>query len=97
MSTPTQYLQIAQAEDLQDLLDHISWVEVLKPALEKTKSTLATTLVNHMLGTPLEGGQTKEQLAGKIYGITEVIALIEKTLRNGARSLRELKGEGISF
>ncbi len=97
MPSPQSFLQIAQAEDLQDLLDHIAWVEVLKPTLEKTKAALATTLVNHMLGTPLENGQTKEQLAGKIYGINEVVSLIEKVLRNGARGLRELKGSGLEF
>ena len=84
-------LKIAQAEDTQDLLNHIAWTDVVKPKLLKDKEIWEKTLVAHLLGAPLPEGQTKEQLAGKIYGINYTIEYLENILRTGTRYFEMLQ------
>jgi hypothetical protein len=89
--------RVAQAEDTYDLLEHIAWTDVLRPKLIEARDQYSKALVNHLLGAPLQDGLTKEQLAGKIYGITFIISLIESILTRGERALADLKSIGISL
>jgi hypothetical protein len=97
MSTESQLIKIAQAEDTYDLLNHIAWTDVLKPRLLQKKETFSKILVDHLLGQPLPVGLTQEQIAGKIYGINEIISTIEATLREGEKALENMKTLGISL
>jgi hypothetical protein len=94
MSTQTDLLKIAQAEDLTDLCNHIAWTDVTKPGLEKLIVSYSKMLVAHLLGNPLPDGLTKEQLAGKIYGLQEAISLLERILRDGAKALTDFEERG---
>jgi hypothetical protein len=92
---------VARAEDLQNLLDHIAWTETLKPALLKAKATFEGQLVQATLGNaPTDAhGQvvTVAQLAGRAYGLAFVVELVEDILRRGGRSLDALKSFGVNI
>lgn len=97
------FLEAAKSEDLQDLLNHLAWTDVLRPALIKEKEMFTTLLVNCTLGQPVQvqsnGGLvdvTKEQIAGKIYGITYIQNLIEKVMTTGIKAVAELRSQGMS-
>lgn len=95
---------VAKAEDLGDLLDHIAWREVLRPALAKERDNYTKMLVNSTLGIPVmmdtkQGPTTisREQLAGKIYGIDFILSTIEGILTKGTRAVEELRSKGLSL
>lgn len=97
----TTRIAVAKAEDTQDLLEHISWTDVIRPQLITTRDKLAQLLVNSTLGAPvrIETPQgivevSKEQLAGKIYGINYIIKLFEDILRKGEKAYKELNNLG---
>ena len=87
----------AKAEDTFDLLQHIAWTYVLKPKLFIVREQYSKALVSHLLGSPLPEGLTKEQLAGRIYGIDFIIATIESVLTRGEKAVAELNSHGISL
>jgi hypothetical protein len=85
---------VGKADAVADLLSHIGWVDVLKPALERERATLATQLVAQVLGRPDDKGPTKEQLAGLIYGIDRMIKVVEGVLSRGTDALEALEAQG---
>jgi len=88
----------AQAEDTQDLLQHIAWTDVIKPRLQSQVQAFSQILVNEAIGmTSLPVGKTREQIAGIAYGIQYVSNLMEKILKDGERALISLQSEGISL
>lgn len=98
------FLAAAQAEDLESLLEHISWTDVLRPALIRERDILTKMLVGSTLGVPVTvatahgaADLTREQIAGKIYGLDSVIDLIEKVLVRGQRGAEELRRNGLSL
>ena len=91
METHEMVLKIAQADDTQDLLNHIAWTDVVKPRLLKDKEIWEKQLIACLLGTPLPDGMTKEQLAGKIFGINYLIDQLERILKEGKRYFELLK------
>lgn len=102
--TKNPFLAAAQAEDLESLLDHISWAEVLRPALIRERDNYTKMLVSSTLGLPItvptaQGPTTmsREQLAGKIYGIDYIIDLMERILSRGVRAVMELRSKGLSI
>ena len=97
MSNESKLISVAQAEDTYDLLNHIAWTDVIKPRLHKLTETYSKLLVAHLLGQPLPGTLTKEQLAGRIYGIQEIISTFELVLTQGKRALDELEVAGLSL
>jgi hypothetical protein len=100
------FLDAAKGEDLSDLLQHIAWTETLRPALLRERDNYTKMLVNATLGTPVQipasSGRaaveiSKEQLAGKIYGIDYIVELVEGVLSKGARGVAELRKSGVNL
>lgn len=81
----------AQSEDLQNLLEHIAWTDVVLPRLQRLKDQYSKALVAHLLGQPLPQNLTKEQVAGKIYGIDQIIALFNQILTQGEKAVLNLQ------
>lgn len=76
-------LKAAYGEDTMDLLDHIAWTDVVKPKLEEARKIFTEQLVSVTLRPQKEGTETREQLAGKLYGISYIINVFEKILKEG--------------
>lgn len=90
--------KVQDANEVFNLLEHVGWVEVIRPKLLKRKEQFATMLVNHLLGQKLPLDLTKEQVAGKIYGIDYIIEEMEFILKQGDKALRNLREEeGLSL
>ena|SRR2546430_15361954 len=85
---------VAKAEDTQNLLEHIAWQAAVKPVLLKKRNDFTTVLVNAVLGQPMPQGITKEQIAGYVYGIDEIIKTFERILRDGSEALAALESQG---
>lgn len=86
---------VAIADDLIDLLDHIAWEKTLAPALEKYKTSYQNLLVQSVLGQSVVDSQTgqvisKEMLAGRIEGINWINKFLVNVLKRGEISNREL-------
>lgn len=104
MKTPSlPFVDAAKAEDLDNLLDHLAWTDTLRPALLRERNALTHLLVDSTLGLPVQaktlGGPveiTREQLAGKIYGIDYIMTIMEKILTRGETASRQLKELGIN-
>lgn len=104
MKTPTNlYIDAAKAEDLDNLLDNIAWTDTVRPALIRERDLLTDQLVSSTLGLPIQAKTTqgpveitREQLAGKIFGINYIMALFEKLLLRGATASTQLKSLGIN-
>lgn len=104
MKLESTYTDAYKADDLSDLLDHIAWVDTLRPALLHERDTLTRALVNSTLGLPIQAKTTtgpveitREQLAGKIYGIDYIMTLMEKVLTRGDAATKYLKDIGINI
>jgi hypothetical protein len=99
------FLDAAKAEDLSDLLHHIAWTDTLRPALLRERDNYTKMLVNSTLGLPVRVPSTsgepmeisKEQLAGKIYGIDYIIDLVGNILSRGERAVAELRKAGVNI
>ena len=101
---PLPYLDAIKAEDLSDLLYHIAWTDTVRPALTRERDSLTRLLVDSTLGLPVQTKTlagtveiTREQLAGKIYGIDYIITLFEKLLSRGEIASKQLKDLGINI
>lgn len=84
-----------QGQDTLDLLDHIAWTDVLRPKLEQHRKYLTDKLVSATLSAPQPNSESKEQIAGKLYGIQFMINTIEKVLRAGANAKAALAEENL--
>jgi hypothetical protein len=98
------FIDAAKAEDLDSLLDHIAWADTVRPALLRTRDALTQQLVDSTLGLPVQTKTltgtieiTREQLAGKIYGINYIMTLFEKLLSKGEVAAKQLKELGINI
>jgi len=97
MSYESKLLAVAQAEDTFNLSQHIAWTDVIRPRLEAKASVYSKMLVSHLLGGQLPGNLTKEQVAGKIYGIQEIISTFEQVLAQGKKALEDIESSGVSL
>jgi hypothetical protein len=97
MNHQEQLVAAAKAQDLYDLQQHIAWTDVLRPKLEAQVQQYSQLLVNEALGTSLPAGRTREQIAGMCYGISQIISIMERILKDGERALVMLGNEGISI
>ncbi len=95
MNNDTKLIKLAQAEDTANLLEHIAWTDVVLPKLNRLKDSYGKQLVSHLLGQPLPENLTKEQIAGKIYGIDEMISLFSRILTDGERAFKDLESIGV--
>ena len=95
--------EVAKAEDLDNLLDHIAWTDVIYPELQRKKAYWTRALMDTVLGRPMtvpvngtkEYRELKpEELAGRIDGIDWVIGFFTKTLSKGAEAHEELISSG---
>jgi hypothetical protein len=97
------YLAAAKAEDIENLLQHIAWTDVILPDLTRNREMWTKLLVAATLGQPVKvptldgyAELSKEQLAGRISGVDYVISYFEKILTEGAKAVAELRSKGIS-
>lgn len=97
MSHSDKLIAVAKAEDTYDLLQHIAWDKVIKPALEAEVKKYSQLLVLEALGNPLPGGLTREQVAGRCYGVQFMSSLFEKILQRGEKALEDLQGPGLNI
>lgn len=79
-------LKAAYGEDTLDLLNHLAWTDIIKPRLEETRKVLTDQLVALTLAPQKEGQETREQIAGKLFGITYITNVLERILREGAQA-----------
>lgn len=86
---------VLEADETADLLAHVGWTDVLKPALQRKREIYAGILVAAVLGRA-SGPQdlSKEQYAGLVFGIDETIKLIEDVLKRGSKALKDLESQG---
>lgn len=96
-SHQTRLEAVAKAEDTQDLLGHIAWTDVVRPRFQREIEMASKLLVNEALGAPLPGGLTREQVAGRAYGLNWTMTLLEQILKDGKRALDQLNLEGITI
>lgn len=94
----------ARAEDVGDLLNHIGWTETLRPTLVRQREQFTKFLVEATLGRPVQMAtntgpvtMSREQLAGRIYGIDSILDLVETVLTKGARGVAALRDGGVSL
>jgi hypothetical protein len=97
MSKEISLIRVAQAEDTYDLLHHIAWTDVVLPRLERRKAIYSKMIVDFHLGKPIPQELTVEQIAGKVYGIEEIISLFEQVLAQGEKALADINYAGIQL
>lgn len=73
----------AQGIDTEDFLSHIAWTDVVKPRLELLQVQLTKKLVDNVLTPTQLGAESREQIAGRLYGINFIINEFEKIVREG--------------
>lgn len=95
--------RMAMAEDVENLLDHIAWTDIVYPRLQKLRESLVQALVETNLGrpmlVPIKNSNTlspvkPEELAGKVYGIDFIIGLFQSVLTGGEVADKALKAAG---
>lgn len=83
------------AANLNDLLDHIAWKDIVKPELAKAKEAYYKYLFQATLGTKVADGTgntlTPVDIAGRIYGLEFVDDLLTRVLTQGAKALEALR------
>lgn len=83
-------LQAAQGLDAEDFLQHIGWTDALRPKLLTAKDILTKQLVDLTLSKPDPTSESREQIAGKLWGIDWVIKQIEAHVRKGREAEAQL-------
>lgn len=95
---------IAMAEDLDNLLEHIAWTDIVEPTLLSKREALVNLLVDTNLGrpatVPIKGSTAQrplkaEEIAGQIYGIDYILSFFRKLLTNGETADKKLQDEGV--
>lgn len=86
MPTPNLALKAAYGEDTLDLLNHLAWTDIVKPKLEEARIVFTNQLVSATLRPQPEGAETKEQIAGKLYGIVYITSIFERILKEGTNA-----------
>lgn len=90
-------LTAAKGADTEDLLDHIAWTDVVLPKFLADREFLTKKLVDMTLAPIAPGSETKEQVAGKIYGIDYAIKTLEKIVKDGKSAKQTLAANNISL
>ncbi len=84
-----------EANDLDNLLDHIAWEKTVQPALTKYKENYQDLLVKSVLGQAVVDVNTnqvitKEMLAGRISGIEWIHKFMLHILKRGDAAQAEM-------
>ena len=95
MITEKDALTAAQGDDTMDLLDHIAWTDVIKPRLQEARNQLTTRLVNATLFATKGEEESREQIAGKLYGINWIENELKKVISAGRMSKERLAEQNI--
>lgn len=87
---------IARADDLQDLLEHIAWERTVLPELIKYKDTYHNLLVKSVLGQSVVDQHTgqvisKEMLAGRVEGIEWITRFLTNVLKRGEQATASMQ------
>jgi hypothetical protein len=91
-----QLIEVHQAQDTQDLLDHLAWTDVVLPKIRKAREQYTNVLVAMTLGATSPLPLTREQVAGRINGLDFVVELMQKILKRGKDAEEYLASLGIS-
>lgn len=97
--------RVKRSEQVQDLLLHVGWDDVIKPELNKLNEQLQVCLVKAVLGQKITsvtatGGViefTKEQLAGQLEGLAIIENIILGIIKDGERGLEYLRNYSDNF
>lgn len=85
----------AKGIDTADFLGHIAWTEVIRPLLLRDREALTRQLVDLTLRPPSGPSESREQVAGKIFGIDHTLRVIEKLVRDGDSARAELAAQNL--
>ena len=93
----TTVVKAAQGADVQDLLNHIAWTDVILPKIDEARKTLTQQLVNLVLTAPGQrpNGETQEQIAGKLYGLNYITTTLQRILSEGAGAREILASQNL--
>ena len=87
----------AQGIDTEDFLRHIAWTDVLKPRFEQERQVLTDRLVQSVLKPNDPTAESREQIAGKLWGLDHAVKLIEGTVKKGRLASAELAKSNIAL
>lgn len=90
-------LVAAQGDDTEDFLQHIAWTDVIMPKFEADKATLTRRLMQSILQPLNPQEESREQLAGKLFGIEYAIKVITDIVGEGRKAQRSLLQQQQSF
>lgn len=85
-----------QGIDTEDFLRHIAWEEILLPRFTEDRRVLTDRLVQSILKPESTEGESREQIAGKLWGIDYAIKTIESVIKKGKVAKAELAKSNIS-
>jgi len=97
MDTSKAFLEAHQAQDTQDLLNHLAWEEVVLPKIRKARDQYTNVLVAMTLGAAVALPLTREQVAGRIHGLDFIVELMQKILKRGKEAENHLNAIGVSI
>jgi hypothetical protein len=97
MNNPKALLEAHQAQDVESLLDNIAWTDVILPKILAAREQYTSSLVALTLGAQTTSPITREQIAGRIYGLDFVVTLMQKILKRGKDAEEYLASIGISI
>lgn len=87
--------QVTQAADVEDLLSHVGWRDVIQPVLKEHKESLYKMLQHTTLGYPQDydtkgNPLTPMHIAGRIYGIEWFETMLGRILATGEHAKKVL-------
>lgn len=92
---------VAKADATAEFMESVGWDQVILPMLMKQKDLYSTMLVAAVLSNhppSMDGVETtREQLAGRVYGIDFVVKLLDSVLRKGTSALKDLEKQGVQI
>jgi hypothetical protein len=95
MSTSTTVEAALKGADLQNLLEHIAWTDILEPELQRRRQLYQDMICKKVLGEPTQNQMSLEQLAGRVAGIDYTLNIIKHVLTKGESALKSLRESGI--
>jgi hypothetical protein len=86
----------AKAEDVQDLLQHIGWTDVLQPELQKTAKEYEQAIVQIALGASLTDNMTGqiltiEEVSSRLRAMYWLESILKAILRRGREGVDTLR------